>query len=471
MSYTALYRRFRPLKFSDMYGQEHITTTLKNQIMNDRIGHAYLFSGGRGTGKTSSAKILSRAVNCLNPYNGEPCNECEICKGILSGSITDVVEMDAASNNSVENIRQIREEVAFLPTQTKYRVYIIDEVHMLSTCAFNALLKTLEEPPAHVIFILATTEPQKLPATILSRCQRFDYKRIPVDEIKKCLTMICKETNLNIEDDALDMIAVLAEGALRDAISILERCILDGDDKVTLKKIKDLVGIPDSSYIYNLVKGILKSDVIEALKAFNDVVQSGKDINNFLWETIKYLRDILVYISTKQLSFYSEQEKLQIDELSNLTDKQRIIHIINVLSETGNNIKKSQMQTIIFETDIIKLCNSNIASDLRELASKVKKIEEMLMSKNMQNYIINNQKIETHEKIKDYSSDKIKNNATNKSSINKNSNKTSYLQEWGEIVNDLKNAGKIMLYTNLLNTKARQLNDLVIGIEFPKRFI
>ena len=244
MAYTALYREFRPKTFSEMVGQEHITKTLKNQIISNRVGHAYLFNGGRGTGKTSSAKILARAINCLNPKDGEPCNECEICKGILSGSITDIVEMDAASNNSVEDIRAIREEVNFLPTIAKYRVYIIDEVHMLSTGAFNALLKTLEEPPEHVKFILATTEPQKLPATILSRCQRFDFKRISNEDIIKRLKIVCKETKIEITDEALNTIAVLSEGAMRDALSILERCVQDGVTNIDDNYIKDLVGIP-----------------------------------------------------------------------------------------------------------------------------------------------------------------------------------------------------------------------------------
>ncbi len=227
MAYTALYRKFRPSTFGEMVGQEHIIKTLKNQLASGRVGHAYLFNGGRGTGKTTAAKVLARAINCLNPKDGEPCNECEICKAALNSSLTDIVEMDAASNNSVEDIRSIREEVNFLPTLAKYRVYIIDEVHMLSTGAFNALLKTLEEPPEHVKFILATTEPQKIPATILSRCQRFDFKTLSIDDIMKRLQIICDESNITISNDALRTIAVLAEGGMRDAISILERCIQD----------------------------------------------------------------------------------------------------------------------------------------------------------------------------------------------------------------------------------------------------
>ena len=245
MSYTALYRKFRPLSFSEMVGQEHITDTIRKQVIAGRVGHAYLFNGGRGTGKTSAAKILARVVNCLNPHDGEPCNECEMCKAIISGSLTDVVEMDAASNNSVEDIRSIRDEVNFLPTRAKYRVYIIDEVHMLSTGAFNALLKTLEEPPEHVKFFLATTEPQKLPATILSRCQRFDYKKISNENVIKRLKIICKESKINITDEALNVIATLSEGAMRDAISILERCGQEeGQDIIDIKQVKELVGLP-----------------------------------------------------------------------------------------------------------------------------------------------------------------------------------------------------------------------------------
>lgn len=240
MAYTALYRKYRPMTFAEVVGQSHITQTLKNQIMAGRVGHAYLLNGSRGTGKTSVAKILARAVNCLNPHEGEPCNECEICKGALNGSLTDIVEMDAASNNSVEDIRLIREEVGFLPTVAKYRVYIIDEVHMLSTGAFNALLKTLEEPPSHVKFILATTEPQKLPATILSRCQRFDYKKIPNHDICERLKYICDDSGIEVSKEALNVITVLAEGAMRDALSILERCIQDGETKISEEKVKDL---------------------------------------------------------------------------------------------------------------------------------------------------------------------------------------------------------------------------------------
>ena len=287
MAYTALYRAFRPKTFSEVVGQEHIKTTLKNQINTGRVGHAYLLNGTRGTGKTSIAKILARAVNCENPKEGEPCNECEICKAILDGSLTDVVEMDAASNNSVEDIREIRNEVNFLPTRAKYRIYIIDEVHMLSTGAFNALLKTLEEPPEHVKFILATTEPQKLPATILSRCQRFDFKKIQNEDISKRLKLVCEKNDVEIKEEALNLIAILSEGAMRDALSILERCIQDGESSIDVDKIKDLVGIPKLTYVNNTIEAIIDNNIEKAINEIDDVIKEGKDLTNFLWEMKK----------------------------------------------------------------------------------------------------------------------------------------------------------------------------------------
>ena len=358
MGYTALYRKFRPLNFSEMVGQDHITRTLKNQIIANRVGHAYLFNGGRGTGKTSAAKILARAINCLNPKDGEPCNECEICKGAISGALTDIVEMDAASNNSVEDIRSIREEVNFLPTKAKYRVYIIDEVHMLSTGAFNALLKTLEEPPEHVKFILATTEPQKLPATILSRCQRFDFKKISNEDIIKRLEIVCNESNIEITKEALNIIAVLSEGALRDALSILERCVQDGENQINEDKIKDLVGIPKMIYVHDIVEAIIKYDVDKALVTVNDVLEDGKDISNLLWEIIKYIKDILLYKATNQIELYSEDEKIKIKEISKEVEKERLINLVYAFSELENEMKFSTQKTIIFQAGIIKFCSS-----------------------------------------------------------------------------------------------------------------
>ena len=359
MAYVALYRKFRPKTFDEVIGQEHIIQTLKNQVKNGRIGHAYLFSGGRGSGKTSTAKILARAVNCEHPINGEPCNKCEICRQALEGSLVDITEMDAASNNGVDNIRDIREEVEFIPTSAKYRVYIIDEVHMLSTGAFNALLKTLEEPPAHVIFILATTEPQKLPTTILSRCQRFDFKRISIDNIIKRLKMICDENNTNIEENALRVIAVLADGAMRDAISILDRCIAEGQELITESMIKDLVGIPKFDYLTSMINGLIESDVDKILETSETIISDGKDLSLFVWELIKLARDLLFLKSCKTIDTYNEKEVDVLNELALKVNQNRLIEIIDELSRLGNSMKWTNEQEIIFEAGLIRLCSSS----------------------------------------------------------------------------------------------------------------
>jgi len=472
MGYTALYRKFRPLSFGEMVGQEHITKTLKNQIIANRVGHAYLFNGGRGTGKTSAAKILARAINCLNPKDGEPCNECEICKGALSGALTDIVEMDAASNNSVEDIRGIREEVNFLPTKAKYRVYIIDEVHMLSTGAFNALLKTLEEPPEHVKFILATTEPQKLPATILSRCQRFDFKKISNEDIIKRLEIVCRESNIEISKGALNIIAVLAEGAMRDALSILERCTQDGESDIDEDKIKELVGIPKITFVHNIMEAIIEYDVQKALKNIDDVLNDGKDIINFLWEMVKYAKDLLVYKTSKKLDLYSQDELEKIEILSKKASKERLIDIIYNLSELENNMKWSTQKIIMFQAGIIKLCNEQ-ADNSNILKERIEKIEKYLKSgklvsnqgsvsnisgvtQNIQNNIRAAQTVQNSSKQKQEKPKVQTRNYSNKSE-----------EYWPQIVNDLKQNGKIVLYTNLMNTRAKELNDMTVGIEFP----
>ena len=468
MGYTALYRKFRPTSFSELVGQEHITRTLKNQIMADRVGHAYLFNGGRGTGKTSSAKILARAINCLNPKNGEPCNECEICKGAINGSLTDIVEMDAASNNSVEDIRNIREEVNFLPTKAKYRVYIIDEVHMLSPGAFNALLKTLEEPPEHVKFILATTEPQRLPATILSRCQRFDFKRISNDNIIKRLKIVCEESNIEITEGALNIIAVLSEGAMRDALSILERCIQDGDNKIDENKIKDLVGIPKITFIHGISKAIIEYDIDKALEVMEAILNEGKDLNNFLWEIIKYIKDVLVYKTSGKAELYSKEEIEDIKTIAGNIQKERLVSLIYELSKLENDMKWSTQKTIVFQAGIIKLCSNEIGSGTNSIEERVDKIEKYLKSGKI---AVNSQTVPTAQSITSQSS--VTNNIKKSSIQVPSSPKTtvkSYSSDlnksWPKMVNDLKQNGKIVLYTNLMNTKAQQVSENTVEIRF-----
>ncbi len=474
MGYTALYRKFRPIKFEEIVGQEHITKTLKNQIIAGRVGHAYLFNGGRGTGKTSAAKILARAINCLNPKDGEPCNECEICKGAISGALTDIVEMDAASNNSVEDIRSIREEVNFLPTKAKYRVYIIDEVHMLSTGAFNALLKTLEEPPEHVKFILATTEPQKLPATILSRCQRFDFKRISNENIIKRLNIVCNESGIEITKEAMNIIAVLSEGAMRDALSILERCIQDGENKIDEDKIRDLVGIPKTTYVHNIVNSLLKYNVEETLKNVDIVLNEGKDINSLLWEMIKYMKDILVYTATGKLDIYSEEEITKIEQVSKESNKQELMNMVYELSELENTLKWSTQKLIIFQAGMIKLCNQE-KQESKGLEERIEKIEKYLRSNRvggMQQAVQPNTRVQSQSSTTSFAPKTTKAQGQRPAQVAKKAEPRQYSsganQYWPEILTDLKQRGKRVLYTNLMETQATELNDMTVGIEFPK---
>ena len=487
MEYTALYRKFRPTKFDEIVGQEHIVKTLKNALINDRVGHAYLFNGGRGTGKTSAAKILARAVNCLNPKDGEPCNECAVCKAALDGSLTDIVEMDAASNNSVEDVRAIRDEVNFLPTVAKYRVYIIDEVHMLSTGAFNALLKTLEEPPAHVKFILATTEPQKLPATILSRCQRFDFKKISNDNIEKRLNFVCEQSKIEITKEAQNLIATLAEGAMRDALSILERCMQE-QKEITEDLVKELVGIPKTESVNKLTKGILEKDTDTALQAINEVIAEGKDISNFLCEIIKYIKDILIFKTNTQLEIYSEKEKNNIKQLADNTTKERLISIIYSLSNLQNDMKWSSQKLIMFQVEIIKLCNDNISSnansenntssnanqyvnniqtvkskEIEDLQYKIERLEKQLN-------LIQNSAKNTNIKSNGSESKESTVQFPGKTEVKKSQNVQlgEKVKNWPKIINQIKEEGKISLSSILLTSSANEINDMTVGINFEK---
>ena len=449
MEYTALYRKFRPRRFDEIVGQEHIIKTIKNEIINDRVGHAYLFNGGRGTGKTSAAKILARAVNCLNPKDGEPCNECEICKAALDGSLTDIVEMDAASNNSVEDVRAIRDEVNFLPTLAKYRVYIIDEVHMLSIGAFNALLKTLEEPPAHVKFILATTEPQKLPATILSRCQRFDFKKLSTENIGKRLNYVCDESKIDITPEAKKLISILAEGAMRDALSILERCMQE-EGKITEDLVKELVGIPKIESVYNITKSILEKDYTKALNCINEVIAEGKDIVNYLWEIIKYVKDILIYKTGTNLEIYSEEEKKGIKELADSTTKENLISIIYELSNLQNDIKWSSQKAIMFEAGIIKACMEvNVVPQNVVLQEQVVNRKQIAPVQKQENIAVapKERKIEPQNQ---------RNSAPS----------ASY---WNNVINKVKQSGKMAIYVNLIGSKASQLNDMTVEVELANK--
>lgn len=380
MSYVALYRKFRPQEFSDVKGQEHIVTTLKNEIAADRIGHAYLFTGTRGTGKTTVAKIFARAVNCQHPLeDGSPCGECEVCKAIGDGSSLNVVEMDAASNNGVESIRSIIEDVGYPPTVGKYKVYIIDEVHMLSAAAFNAFLKTLEEPPSYVIFILATTELHKIPVTILSRCQRYDFHRIQVETIAARLRELCEAEQVEAEDEALDYVARAGDGSMRDALSLLDQCInFYLGQKLTYDNVLKVLGVVDTQVFSKLMRGIQDREVQTVLSVVEDVVNTGRDLAQFVTDFTWYLRNMLL-VSTdetmlRSLDMTSENKALLLEE-SKKTDTVILMRYIRILSELSNQIRMSMEKRVLLEVALIRLCHPQMDEDNGAMIERMEDLE------------------------------------------------------------------------------------------------
>lgn len=384
MAYQALYRKWRPDNFEDVKGQDHIVTTLQNQIKADRIGHAYLFCGTRGTGKTSIAKIFAKAVNCEHPINGSPCNKCESCRAIATGNSMNVIEIDAASNNGVDNIRQIRDEVQYSPTQGKYKVYIIDEVHMLSIGAFNALLKTLEEPPSYVIFILATTEAHKIPVTILSRCQRYDFHRISIETISDRLSQLMQAENINVEDKAIKYIAKAADGSLRDALSLLDQCIafyLGRDLKY--ENVLDVLGAVDTQVYVEMLSLITMSDTTAVMELIEKLIMQGRDIGQFVNDFIWYLRNLLLIKTTDDLSKVEdviEASKDSIEQLkkdAKLVDTDTIMMYIRVLSELANDLKVATQKRIKLEVTLIKLMKPAMSAtqDISDIMGRLSVLE------------------------------------------------------------------------------------------------
>lgn len=372
--YQAIYRKFRPKTFDELLGQEHITTILKNQVAKGNIGHAYLFSGTRGTGKTSAAKVFSRAVNCLDPTDGNPCNKCEICKGILDESIMDVIEMDAASNRKIEDIRELKEKVIYPPSKARYKVYIIDEVHMLTNEAFNALLKTLEEPPKHLLFLLATTEPERLPHTILSRCQRFDFKRLKSKEIIDNMVNIADSMGLNIESKVFDLIAKNSDGAMRDALSLLDQCISYNDKEISYEDAIKILGIADNSLLLNMCNSIINKDMESSIKMVNHIIQEGKDISQFLKDTIHHYRNLMIVkTSNNPDELIDWGEIVEYQEQSRNISLPLILKSLNILTDAENSMKWSTQPRIILEMAIIRLVNLTEELSLEE---RVKRLEE-----------------------------------------------------------------------------------------------
>ena len=382
MSYVALYRKFRPAEFSEVKGQEHIVTTLQNQIKANRIGHAYLFCGTRGTGKTSIAKIFAKAVNCERPVDGSPCGECETCKSIAAGTSMNVIEIDAASNNGVDNIREIRENVAYSPTEGKYKVYIIDEVHMLSIGAFNALLKTLEEPPEYVIFILATTEAHKIPITILSRCQRYDFKRITAETICSRLAELMEQESVEVEEKALRYIAKAADGSMRDALSLLDQCIAFYlGKKLTYDNVLEVLGALDTDVYSSLLRKIIGRDIPGVMADVESIVMQGRELSQFVTEFIQYLRNLLFVQSADHLEDFLEvstENLAQLQEEAGMIDAESLMRYIRIFSELSGQIKYSTQKRVLVEVALIKLCKPQMEKNYDSILDRLKTIESQL---------------------------------------------------------------------------------------------
>ena len=381
MAYTALYREWRPKTFNDVVGQEHITTTLKNQILNHRIAHAYLFCGTRGTGKTSTAKVFAKALNCLNLQDGEPCNECEMCRKINEGLAIDVTELDAASNNGVDKIRDIIDDVKYPPQEAKYKVYIMDEVHMLSAGAVNAFLKTLEEPPNNVIFILATTDHQKLPITILSRCQRFDFKRINNNEITARLRKIVDDQNVLADERSLNLIARVSDGAMRDSLSILDQAISMGNGNVDYNTVVSMLGLVTNEHLFNLTNAVIQRSVEKSIGIIEDVIYSGKDIYLFIKDLITHYRNLLMAKVTnnpEEVLDMSEENIALIKEQSARLRAEEIMRCIRILQEAENNAKLSKQARLYCELAIIKMCKIEYDTSSEVMLTRLNKLEENL---------------------------------------------------------------------------------------------
>lgn len=494
MAYKALYREWRPKVFEDVVEQEHVVRTLMNSVKTDSISHSYLFCGTRGTGKTTMAKIFSRAINCLNPKNGDPCNECEVCRGLLNDTILDVIEIDAASNNSVDNVRQIRDEVIYSPTRAKWKVYIIDEVHMLSTGAFNALLKTLEEPPAHVVFILATTDPHKLPATILSRCQRFDFRRISEESIAERLADISGKIGVSADKEALQLIARLADGALRDAISILDQCLALGTGKISYEDVISMVGIVNDSFMKSLASNVKNGDVAAILGGVDELVRSGKDIPHFVSDLILFYRNILV----AKLSGTSADAAIK--ELAGSFTNEEIYFVIEELSKLLESLRWADLPRTLLEVALIKLAtagktdntaasakaNQKQAAEETEESNKEQMTESNAIQENAskeaspveENSTIgtiptaNNSTIGTVPTAKNPTGGTVP-LRSGKWDVGCEKGPTAgtvpvggELARWNEILNELKSMGRMSIYLNLLNSKAYELGEKTIGLLF-----
>ncbi|HBF6175426.1 TPA: DNA polymerase III subunit gamma/tau [Clostridioides difficile] len=467
--HKALYRAYRPQKFEDVIGQDHIIKTLKNQIYSDNIGHAYLFCGTRGTGKTSTAKIFSRAVNCLNKINEEPCNECEICESVLKDNTMDVVEIDAASNNSVDDIRELRESVKYSPANAKYKVYIIDEVHMLSQGAFNALLKTLEEPPSYVIFILATTEPHKIPATILSRCQRYDFKRVTVKDMTLRMKKICEDEGIDIDDKALNLIARNSQGALRDALSILDQCMSFGESKIDYKDVVELMGSVNIEQLFELSQCIVEQDTKKSLEILNEFVLWGKDIRNLINDLIDHFRNLMVCKVSSELDEIISLPEETIEQLkiqSKNIDINDLIRILNILSITQDDIKSSSNPRVLVEITIMKIAQPMFDESKEALIKRVENLEKMIELGNFKSEKIGNNKEKEYEVDREID---VKQENVVYEDV-KNEDVILIESSWKNILKQIKKDKKMPIYALLSEVKGFNVYSNMLYVIFDDKF-
>ena len=459
MSYLALYRKYRPTTFEGVIGQDHIIKTLVNQIENKRFGHAYLFTGTRGTGKTSTAKIFAKALNCLSHVNGSPCGKCSSCVALSDVSNIDVIEIDAASNNGVNEIRELRENVQFPPVSCAYKVYIIDEVHMLTGPAFNALLKTLEEPPKHAIFILATTEVNKIPATILSRCMRFDFRLVDVEKIINLIAEIFDAQGKKYEKEAIVAIAKAGEGSIRDALSVADTAFSYSDGTLTYEDVMEILGSTNAELLYSFVQGIFLGDSSKVLFDIDKFSSLGKSIGMLIKDVAKILRDILVIKTcenSKQILLLPEQNFIELKNLSSHCSEERLLRIMEIFAEAENNIKYTTNQRVVFETASVKAARPETDYNLDALISRIKALEDIISSRKIDNEEnIINQQIKSVEK----------------NNISENENKislttTNNAELKGKILSGLRNLGFEMLWNVMQNVEV-EINSKIINL-YPK---
>lgn len=480
MAHLALYRKWRPHSFDDVVEQRHIVDTLKNSVKNNSVSHAYLFCGTRGTGKTTLAKILARAVNCLHPVDGSPCNQCEICKGILDGSIIDVVEIDAASNNGVDDVRQIKEAVMYVPAVTRYKVYIIDEVHMLSTGAFNALLKTLEEPPESVIFILATTEPHKLPATILSRCQRYDFKRISLQGLSKRLETIVEAAGIDYEPPALHLIARLAEGGMRDAISLLDQCMAMGGEKITRDDVITVSGLTSFETVNALTEALVDRDVSCALTVIGEALSGGRDLAPLADQLVAWFRNLMLYKTGGDALKLIDLGQEEMEHLKGVSDRityEETVAIIRELAEAGNRLRWSENQRILMEVTVVKLCTRRLdGNDSHEqimlLESRLSALEKKLAGMSDSSLEpkpglvarahsagkkpgVEQSRLPVSGTVEKEHDD----SKTHKGTPPVKKTYKNELKEWPAVLEELRSAGQMKIYVYLLDTRCLMADD------------